>query len=757
MHCASCSAIISDRLTKLDGIKTVDVNFATEKAKIDFDGEKVNPDLMNSEIEKLGYTIESNEGDSSLSSDTVMNMDMSNMDHSEHLGLHSSKEIKEKELAEQKNKVWFVMPLALIIFVFMMWDIFDNIFLSIPDIPISMGVANSVLLIFATVVMFWVGKPFVLGVVRFIKYRVANMDTLIGIGTLTAYIYSAGIVLFPQFQKLIQAPNVTYFDVVIVVIGFVTFGKYLETKSKQKTGEAIEKLLNLQAKTALVMRNGVETEIFVDDVVLGDMIIVKPGGKIPVDGKIIEGNTSIDESMITGESIPSDKVVGDIVIGATINKQGSIKFEATKIGGETMLSNIIKMVEEAQGSKAPIAAMADRISSVFVPIVLVIAFTSLLVWIFVGGMFMSQATAISYGILSFVGVLVIACPCALGLATPTAIIVGVGKGAEYGILVKGAENLEFLSKVDTIVFDKTGTITKGKPEVTNVITLDNLYSEDEIIKIAGSVEKMSEHPLAEAIAKEVELRKLSYELVSNFVSLEGVGVKAEVLNKNVYIHKPERGDKDENIVTLQEEGKTVVVIEIDNKVVGLIALSDTLKDEAITSIEKLNKMGLEVIMLTGDNRIAAEYIAKQANIDTVIAEVLPNEKAGKIKELQSRGKIVAMVGDGINDAPALVQANVGIAMATGTDIAIESAGITLLHGDIRKISQAVMLSKATMRTVKQNLFWAFIYNAIGIPIAAGLLYPIWGIFLNPIFAGLAMAFSSVSVVSNSLRLKVKKL
>ncbi|MCF7898977.1 MAG: heavy metal translocating P-type ATPase, partial [Candidatus Pacebacteria bacterium] len=516
MHCASCSAIISDRLTKLDGIKTVDVNFATEKAKIDFDGEKVNPDLMNSEIEKLGYTIESNEGDSSLSSDTVMNMDMSNMDHSEHLGLHSSKEIKEKELAEQKNKVWFVMPLALIIFVFMMWDIFDNIFLSIPDIPISMGVANSVLLIFATVVMFWVGKPFVLGVVRFIKYRVANMDTLIGIGTLTAYIYSAGIVLFPQFQKLIQAPNVTYFDVVIVVIGFVTFGKYLETKSKQKTGEAIEKLLNLQAKTALVMRNGVETEIFVDDVVLGDMIIVKPGGKIPVDGKIIEGNTSIDESMITGESIPSDKVVGDIVIGATINKQGSIKFEATKIGGETMLSNIIKMVEEAQGSKAPIAAMADRISSVFVPIVLVIAFTSLLVWIFVGGMFMSQATAISYGILSFVGVLVIACPCALGLATPTAIIVGVGKGAEYGILVKGAENLEFLSKVDTIVFDKTGTITKGKPEVTNVITLDNLYSEDEIIKIAGSVEKMSEHPLAEAIAKEVELRKLSYELVSNF-------------------------------------------------------------------------------------------------------------------------------------------------------------------------------------------------------------------------------------------------
>ncbi len=490
---------------------------------------------------------------------------------------------------------------------------------------------------------------------------------------------------------------------------------------------------------------------------VGDIIIVKPGAKIPVDGKIIEGFTSIDESMITGESIPIDKKVGDIVIGATINKQGNIKFKATKIGNETMLAQIIKMVEVAQGSKAPIQAMADKISSIFVPIVLGIAFVSLIVWLFVGIPILGQNLAVSYGILSFVGVLVIACPCALGLATPTAIIVGVGKGAENGILIKNAESLELLSKVDTIVLDKTGTITKGKPEISDIIIIDNAYSKDEILKIAGSVEKLSEHPLAQAMASSLSSNNLSFYKVENFISVEGVGVKGSIGNKNIYIHKPDEIDKTDKLKELQEQGKTVVVIESDNNKIGLIALSDTIKDGAYEAIAKLHKRDIKVVMLTGDNRLAAEYIARQVNIDDVFAEVLPNYKADKIKEIQNEGKTVAMAGDGINDAPALVQANVGIAMATGSDIAIESAGIALLGGDIHKISQAIDLSKNTLRTIKQNLFWAFIYNVIGIPIAAGVLYPIWGIVLNPIFAGLAMAFSSVSVVGNSLRLKTKKI
>lgn len=515
--------------------------------------------------------------------------------------------------------------------------------------------------------------------------------------------------------------------------------------------------MGLQAKTATVVRDGIEVEIDINDVVLGDIIIVKPGAKIPVDGKIIEGKTSIDESMISGESMPVDKVEGDLVIGSTINKQGNIKFQATKIGSDTMLAQIIKMVEEAQGSKAPIQAMADKVSSIFVPIVLGIAFLTLVLWIIIGIPILGQSLAISYGILSFVGILVIACPCALGLATPTAIIVGVGKGAENGILIKNAESLELLNKVNTIVFDKTGTITKGKPEVTDVIIFDQTYNENEILKYVGSVEKLSEHPLAQAISDSLFLKNIPFLDVKDFVSLEGVGVKAIVNNKNVYIHKPSKDEVDSRLKLLQEEGKTVVVVEIDNKKIGVIALNDTIKDGAKNAIVKLHKKGIKVIMLTGDNLLTAKYIAQQVGINNVIAEVLPNEKAGKIKELQQEGSIVAMAGDGVNDAPALMQADVGIAMATGTDVAIESAGITLIHGDIDKISQAILLSKMTVRTVKQNLFWAFIYNVVGIPVAAGLLYPIWGIILNPVFAGLAMAFSSVSVVSNSLRLKLKKL
>ncbi|MEI6327038.1 MAG: heavy metal translocating P-type ATPase [Candidatus Roizmanbacteria bacterium] len=742
MHCASCAHIIDLQLRKLDGVKEVSVNYATEKAKVSFDDEKVDTKKMDEAIQPYGYSVEPKHNLTEDMGD--MHHDMSQMD-------------SQQETSEQENKVHFVLPITLVTFALMMWDILARSFSFVPNLPIPMELFNILLMILSTVVIFWVGRPFLNGVVIFLRHRVANMDSLVGIGTLTAYLYSTIITLFPQVRALIQVPDYTYFDVVIVVIGFVTLGKYLETRSKRRTGDAIKKLIGLQAKTATVMRDGKEVEIAVSEVVVGDLIIIKPGGKIPVDATIVEGHTSIDESMITGESLPTDKTVGDTVIGATINKQGSITCKATKVGTDTMLAQIIKMVEDAQGSKAPIQALADRISAIFVPIVLVIAVLSLILWVGVGSIFIGQSLALSYGILSFVGVLIIACPCALGLATPTAIIVGVGKGAENGILIKNAESLELLSKVTTVVLDKTGTLTKGTPEVVDIVVHDKSYTSDILIQYAASVEKLSEHPLAQSIARYAVAKKIPHLQVTDFVALEGVGVKAIADGHKTYIHKPESEDTDPQIKALQQQGKTVVIVEIDGKKAGLVTLSDTVKDNAKNAIEKLHKMHVEVIMLTGDNTHAAHYIAKQLNIDKVIAEVLPNEKAGKIKQLQSKGKVVAMAGDGINDAPALVQAEVGMAMATGTDVAIESADITLIHGDISKISQVIDLSRSTMLTVKENLFWAFVYNIIGIPVAAGLLYPLWGIVLNPVFAGLAMALSSVSVVSNSLRLKTKVL
>lgn len=759
MHCASCAMVIGKKIGKLDGVKSANVNFATEKAQVDFDPGAVTVGKMNEAIGPLGYSLEEDEprmGHEHHDPHAGHRM-ASGEDHSAHTGINQSKAEKLAELDAQKRKVEFALPVAFLVFVMMMWDVLAKVVTSVPKLPLPMETSNAIAMVLATVVMFWVGKPFIQGVSRFLRHRVANMDTLIGIGTLVAYAYSVLITLLPSLRLALSLPEYTYFDVTIVVIGFVALGKYLEARSKLRTGEAIEKLIGLQAKTALVVRDGRELEIPVSEVVLGDVIVVKPGAKIPVDGTIVSGTSSVDESMITGEPIPVDKKPGDLVVGATINKQGSFRFEATKVGSDTMLAQIVKMVEEAQGSKAPIQELADRVSGVFVPIVLVIAALTLALWLAVGSQFLGFSSALSFGLLSFVGILVIACPCALGLATPTAIIVGVGKGAEHGILIRNAEALEKLARVDTVVLDKTGTITKGKPEVTDVV-LEGGTTENDVLALAASVEAHSEHPLAQAIVEKAKAAGIALRDVENFQAVEGVGVRAVVAGARVNVRKPGEDDKnDSRLRELQGQGKTVVVVEVDGARIGLVALADTLKDGSKDAIARLQKRGLKTVMLTGDNRLAAEHIAKLAGIDSVIAEVLPQEKASKVKELQAEGKRVAMAGDGINDAPALVQADVGVAMATGTDVAIESAGVTLLHGDLAKLAQAYDLSRATMRTVKQNLFWAFIYNVVGIPVAAGALYPLWGITLNPIFAGLAMALSSVSVVSNSLRLKTRRL
>lgn len=739
MHCASCAVTIKKKVEALPGVTTCDVNVATEKATVQSEhGTDVTH--INHAISPLGYT--------------MIDTHAKQMDHAEHTGLGQTKNEKLTELNEMRSKMQFVLPVALLTFVIMVWEILGRVLPNVPRIPFPMGLLDVLMLIIATPVLFWAGKPFMQGVVTFIRHRAANMDTLIGIGTLAAYVYSALIVLFPFIRQRLNLPEYVYFDVTIVVIGFVLLGKYLEARSKLRTGEAIEKLMNLQAKTALVVRDGKEVELPIEQVMVGDVIVVKPGAKIPVDGVMTEGASSIDESMVTGESVPVDKAPGDKVVGATINKQGSFRFRATSVGSNTMLAQIIGMVEQAQGSRAPIQALADRISAVFVPVVLVIAMLSLTLWLTVGTASLGFSTAFSYGLLSFVGVLVIACPCALGLATPTAIIVGVGKGAEHGILIKDAESLEKLSHVTVAVFDKTGTITRGTPEVTDVVTLTKDVSSDDVIRFAASLEQHSEHPLAQAVLRRAEGMTLSK--AQGFAAREGVGIEGTVDGNAVRVSKP-GATPHNDVVRLQEEGKTVVVLSIDGRDVGIIALSDTVKDGAREMLTQLRRLGITTVMLTGDNERAAQHIAKQVGIDRVMADVLPQHKANHVKALQGDGERVAMVGDGINDAPALAQADVGIAMATGTDVAIESAGITLLGGDIARVPQALRLARSTMRTVRQNLFWAFIYNLIGIPLAAGLFYPIFGILLNPIFAGMAMAGSSVSVVLNSLRLKMRRI
>jgi len=746
MHCASCVAIITKKLSALDGIAKADVNLATETARIEFTGKPLGIEVLNELLGKYGF---------SLVEETPPKSAAQEIPTDRHA---SKKQEKLDELLRQKRQVQVALPLALLFFAVMLWHTTAAFVPSIPRFPIDMPTWHSITLLVAAWVVFRIGEPFLKGVGTFARTGAASMDTLVGMGALVAWSYSAFSILFPTLRDRLGLPHESFADAAIVVIGFVLFGKYLEARSKLKTGEAIEKLVGLQAKSAIVYDNGEEIEVPVEQVVEGTMLVVKPGGRIPVDGVIFSGNSSIDESMITGEPVPVDKREGDTVIGGTINKQGSLIFTATGVGAETMLARIISMVEDAQGSKAPVQNLADKVAAVFVPTVLVVSVLVFLLWLGIGTPALGFKSALSYGIMAIVGILVIACPCALGLATPTTIIVGTGLGAKHGILVRNAENLQTLSKVDTVVFDKTGTITRGEPSVTSIEPFDKNDKTDELLALAAGIEKHSEHPLAQAIVNAAKERNIEPLQVTDFKALEGVGVDAKLGDDPVRVRKPEGNDNAHlEIERLQQEGKTVVIIERDGKTLGLIALSDTLKPEAKETVAELQRMGKRVVMLTGDNRAAAEFIARQAGIDEVIAEVLPGDKANAIKKLQSEGRTVAMTGDGINDAPALTQADVGIALASGTDIAIESAGITLLGGDIGKVTQAITLSKKTMRVIRQNLFWAFIYNVIGIPIAAGALFPLYGIFLNPAFSGIAMAGSSVSVVTNSLRLRAAKL
>lgn len=599
-------------------------------------------------------------------------------------------------------------------------------------------------LIIATPVQFIIGYRFYKGAYYALKSKSPNMDVLVAMGTSAAFFYSVYNVFYQEVQMGMMKD--LYFEASSIIITLILLGKYLEAIAKGKTSEAIKKLMGLQAKTARVIRNNVEQDILIEDVVVGDIIVVRPGEKVPVDGIIIEGNSSVDESMITGESMPTGKNVGDGVIGATINKYGTFKFEAKKIGRETMLAQIIKMVEDAQGSKAPIQKIADKVSGIFVPIVLVIAIVTFLIWYLAIGNF-------TMGLVSAVAVLVIACPCALGLATPTAIMVGTGKGAENGILIKGGEHLETAYKLNAIVLDKTGTITKGQPEVTDIVNLGDLQ-ETEILSFASIAEKKSEHPLGVAIYEKGKNDLGDIPDPDKFEAVPGKGIIASINGKNVSIgtrklmlqNNIDIISVEQKLINLETEGKTAMLLSVDNKLEGIIAVADTLKESSKEAIEELQKMGIEVFMITGDNKTTAKAIASQVNIQNVLAEVLPENKADEVEKLKAQGKIVGMVGDGINDAPALATADIGMAIGTGTDVAIEAADITLMRGDLRSIVTAIKLSRKTMIKIKQNLFWAFIYNIIGIPFAAlGML--------SPIIAGAAMAFSSVSVVTNSLSLK----
>lgn len=739
MSCASCAKAIEKEIEKLDGIENINVNIATEKASISYDKSKINLSKIKESIEKLGYKVLENNEVSKVDEDEIR---------------------KEKEMKTLLNKLTISLIFSVPLFYIAMGPMLSKPFgpLKVPNIidptlnPLNYALIQLVLVIPIMIC----GNKFYINGFKALFNKSPNMDSLVAIGTLSAFLYS----LYTTF-KIYNSEMVVghghhqlYYESAGIIIALILLGKYLESRSKGKTSEAIKKLMGLQPKTALVIKDNKEVEIPVEEVKVGDIIVVKPGSKIPVDGIVIEGNTSVDESMLTGESIPVEKNVGDKVTGASINKNGSIKFKAEKVGLDTTLSQIIKLVEDAQGKKAPIAKLADKVSGYFVPAVILISVVSSLLWLLVGNKDLEFVLTI------FISVLVIACPCALGLATPTAIMVGTGKGAENGILIKGGEALELAHKIDTIIFDKTGTITEGKPQVTDIILSDNI-DENYLLKIATSAEKGSEHPLGEAIVRYGEEKNIETLRVDNFKAIPGYGIEAKIDNKNILLgNKKLMNDRNIDLKDLKEksdllanQGKTPMYISIENKIAGIIAVADVVKSSSKEAIKKLHNMGIKVAMVTGDNEKTAKAIANEVGIDIVLAEVLPKDKSNEVKKLQEEGKFVAMVGDGINDAPALAQANIGIAIGNGTDVAMESADIVLMRSDLVDVSTAIKLSRETIKNIKQNLFWAFAYNTIGIPIACGALYIFGGPLLNPMFAAAAMSLSSVSVIANALRLK----
>ena len=732
MTCAACAKSVERVTKKLDGVIESNVNYATEKLNITYEPSKIRVSDIKKAVEKAGYKALEEE---------------SNVD--------ADKERKEKEIKLLWNKfivsLIFTIPLLVISMGHMVGEKFG---FSLPKFidPMSSPEFFAILQLFLVLPVMIAGNRFFRVGFKSLIRRSPNMDTLIAIGTSAAFLY--GIFAIVQiFGGNIDYAYDLYFESAAVIITLITLGKYLESVTKGKTSEAIKKLMGLAPKTAIIIRDGIEVEMPIEEVEVGDIIVVKPGEKMPVDGEVVEGITAVDEAMITGESMPVEKTIGDKIIGASINKNGSIKYKATRVGKDTALAQIIKLVEDAQGSKAPIAKMADIISGYFVPVVLGLALLSSISW------YMSGETAV-FALTIFISVLVIACPCALGLATPTAIMVGTGKGAEYGVLIKSGAALETAHKIQTIVFDKTGTITEGKPKVTDIVVTKDI-SEEYLLQLAASAEKGSEHPLGEAIVKGAQEKGIEFKKLDFFKAIPGHGIEVKIDSKDILLGNRKLmlesnislEDLEETSHNLAGEGKTPMYVAIDGKIAGIIAVADTVKESSRKAIEKLHEMGIEVAMITGDNKRTAEAIAKQVGIDRILSEVLPQDKANEVKKLQATGKKVAMVGDGINDAPALAQADIGIAIGSGTDVAMESADIVLMKSDLMDVPTAIQLSKKTIRNIKENLFWAFGYNTLGIPVAMGVLYIFNGPLLSPIIAATAMSFSSVSVLLNALRLK----
>lgn len=729
MTCASCVARVEKSISKIEGVKNVSVNLATEKATFEIDNNLASLNQIEEAIADAGYKI-----------------DFSSLNKKSATGPIQS-DLKSDFDKELKKDFFLAVILTIPIFILSMGMMFGEIH---HLVPVSNNSLNKILLLLTIPVVFISGKRFYKIFWKNLKHLTADMNSLVAIGTGSAFIYSTLLTLFPEIFSTQPAITHVYFETTAVIITLILMGRWLESKAKSKTGLAIKKLIELKPENVLIKSNGIEKEIRLDELSIGDLVIIKPGGKIPADGKLITGYSTIDESMITGESMPIEKSVGLKVIGGTINKTGTFEFEVNALGDNSILGQIIKMVEEAQGSKAPIQKLADKIAAVFVPVIILIAVIT-----FAGWLLFSNA-GFNTALINFVAVLIIACPCALGLATPTAIIVGTGRGAQKGILIKNAESLELAHKINTIIFDKTGTITTGKPKVSSVTT--NSIDEGELLKFAGSLEQRSEHPIAQAIVSYAKNYGVSWENVEKFESLTGSGLKGTVNGNEIIAGNQLLMENNsintkvfqQNIDELSQSGKTLIYVAINDQFKGLIAVEDEIKKNAAEVISKLKTMNLRTMLLTGDNKLTAKNIAERIGFDDYQSEVLPGNKLAVISEYQSKGRIVAMVGDGINDAPALAQSNVGIAMGTGTDVAIESGDIVLMSGDLTGVVNAIKLSRQTLRTIKQNLFWAFIYNIIGVPLAAlGLL--------NPMIAALAMSFSSVSVVTNSLRLKRKAL